>query len=60
MAATNPITGDKIQTKTISQQYRDAYDAIFRNVKEDKDEADVSGTELCNDRRNEDSGKAGE
>lgn len=31
MSATkNPITGDSIQTKNISEQYRDNYDAIFR------------------------------
>lgn len=31
MSSTNPITGDKIQTKTISDQYRNNFDAIFRN-----------------------------
>ena len=29
MATTNPITGDKIQTKNVSEAYRDNYDRIF-------------------------------
>ncbi len=31
MTASNDITGDLIQTKSPSQQYRDNYDSIFRN-----------------------------
>jgi hypothetical protein len=30
MATTNPITGDSIQTKAVSEQYRNNFDAIFR------------------------------
>lgn len=36
--ATNPITGDKIQTKSNSQKYYDNYDAIFRKNKELKND----------------------
>jgi hypothetical protein len=35
MTATNPITGDKIQTKP-SKQYADNYDAIFGKKDADK------------------------
>jgi hypothetical protein len=28
--ATNPITGDEIKTKVVSDQYRNNFDAIFR------------------------------
>lgn len=31
MAAKNDITGDSIQTRTITQTYRDNYDLIFGN-----------------------------
>lgn len=34
MVAKNSITGDKIQTKVPSQQYKDNYDAIFRSHKD--------------------------
>lgn len=30
----NPITGDKIQTKVTTQEYRDGWDAIFGKEKE--------------------------
>lgn len=30
MTTTNSITGDKIQTKNVSEQYRSNYDLIFR------------------------------
>ena len=33
MVARNDITGDAIQTKTASQNYRDNYDNIFRKTK---------------------------
>jgi DNA/RNA endonuclease YhcR with UshA esterase domain len=34
MATTNSVTGDKIQTKNISEQFRNNYDLIFRKDKE--------------------------
>ena len=34
MATTNDITGDKIQTKEVSEQYRNNYDLIFRKNKQ--------------------------
>lgn len=30
MAATNEHTGDRLQTKAVSDKYRDGYDAIFK------------------------------
>ena len=33
MATTNSVTGDKIQTKNISEQFRSNYDLIFRKDK---------------------------
>jgi hypothetical protein len=30
MAATNDVTGDRLQTKAVSDKYRDGYDAIFK------------------------------
>jgi len=35
MVARNDITGDSIQTKGVTDKYRDNYDLIFRNKKED-------------------------
>jgi len=35
MVAKNDITGDSIQTKGITDKYRDNYDLIFRKKKED-------------------------
>ena len=32
MATTNPITGDKIQTKSPSKAYSDNFDNIFRKI----------------------------
>jgi len=37
MATTNPITGDSIQTKTVSEKYRSNYDAIFRKPEPPKE-----------------------
>ena len=37
MAAINEITGDSIQTKTISDSYRNNYDLIFRKNKPTKE-----------------------
>ena len=40
MATTNDITGDSIQTKTVSNAYRDNFDAIFRKKSpQEKDDA---------------------
>ena len=33
MATTNPITGDTIATRVVSEAYRDNYDAIFGKKK---------------------------
>lgn len=33
MAAINDVTGDSIQTKKVTDQYRDNYDLIFRKNK---------------------------
>lgn len=38
MQSTNDITGDSIRTKTITNSYRDNYDAIFRTKKEPENE----------------------
>ena len=35
MVAKNEITGDSIQTKGVTDKYRDNYDLIFRKKKED-------------------------
>ena len=35
MVAKNEITGDSIQTKGVTNNYRDNYDLIFRKKKED-------------------------
>ena len=37
MVTKNPITGDVIQTKGVSDEYRNNYDAIFRSNRNDKD-----------------------
>lgn len=42
--ATNPITGDKIQTKTSSKKYYDNYDSIFRKDKELKNNETPTST----------------
>ena len=51
MVAKNDITGDSIQTKTVSQTYRDNYDLIFRKNKQqetiDNDFQDILTTEEC-------------
>lgn len=53
MAAKNDITGDSIQTRGVTDKYRDNYDLIFRKKKEDntgtdKNEyQDVLSTEDC-------------
>ena len=39
MATTNPITGDKIQTKNVSDAYRDNYDLIFKKPTEEQETA---------------------
>ena len=36
MTTKNDVTGDKIQTKSTSQQFRDNYDLIFKKVKKDE------------------------
>jgi hypothetical protein len=36
MATTNPITGDRLQTKPASEDYLSNYDRIFRQNKESK------------------------
>lgn len=36
MAAKNDITGDSIQTKVVSDKFRDGYDRIFGKKHEDK------------------------
>ena len=36
MAAKNDITGDSIQTRTVTDTYRDNYDRIFGKKKNDK------------------------
>lgn len=38
MVARNPITGDAIQTKNVSNAYRDNYDLIFGKKKKTEDE----------------------
>jgi hypothetical protein len=38
MSSTNPHTGDKQQTKTPTDKYRDGWDAIFGKKKEEKKE----------------------
>jgi hypothetical protein len=53
MVARNDITGDSIQTKGVSANYRDNYDLIFRKKKEDNtgvtqnEFQDVLSTEDC-------------
>lgn len=50
MVARNDITGDAIQTKTVSQTYRDNYDLIFRKNKQPQqvsDYQDILSTEDC-------------
>lgn len=42
--ATNPITGDKIQTKSSSKKYYDNYDLIFRKDKELKNDENTNST----------------
>ena len=54
MAAKNDITGDSIQTRGVSNAYRDNYDLIFGKKKDnsgtDKNEYyDVLSTEECID-----------
>lgn len=44
MVAKNDVTGDSIQTKIISDQYRDNYDLIFRK-KQNNDNTGVSKNE---------------
>ena len=38
MTTKNDITGDLIQTRSISQSYRDNFDRIFRNKNDANDE----------------------
>ena len=53
MVAKNEITGDSIQTKGVTNNYRDNYDLIFRKKKEDNtgvtvnEYQDVLSTEDC-------------
>jgi len=52
MASKNDITGDTIQTKTISDAYRDNYDRIFRKDKQSElknEYYDILTTEDCFD-----------
>ena len=44
MATKNDVTGDSIQTKNTSDQYRNNYDLIFRRDK-DSDKQSVKPTE---------------
>lgn len=48
MATTNPITGDSIQTKTVSDAYRNNYDAIFGKSKQ-KSDFEKSQLEIVSD-----------
>lgn len=45
MATKNDITGDLIQTRTISQNYRDNYDRIFGNKNGRNEEKKTTETE---------------
>lgn len=45
MATKNDITGDLIQTRTVTQTYRDNYDLIFGNKNGRKDEKKTDETE---------------
>lgn len=49
MATTNPITGDKLITKSTNDNYRDNYDRIFgkRNGKLQKQETVGAGEEVA-------------
>lgn len=53
MVAKNDITGDSIQTKGVTDKYRDNYDLIFRKNKDDNtgvtqnEFQDVLSTEDC-------------
>lgn len=55
MVAKNDITGDSIQTKGVTNKYRDNYDLIFRKNKDDNtgvtqnEFQDVLSTEDCID-----------
>lgn len=39
MTATNPITGDKIQTKPVNNKYAENYDLIFKANKEKENDS---------------------
>lgn len=45
MATKNDITGDLIQTRTVTQTYRDNYDLIFGNKNGRKNEKKTDETE---------------
>ena len=45
MATKNDITGDPIQTRTVTQTYRDNYDLIFGNKNGRTDEKKTDETE---------------
>ena len=45
MVARNDITGDTIQTKGVSNNYRDNYDNIFRKDKATPKQVDTNQTE---------------
>lgn len=42
MAAKNDITGDSIQTRTVSETYRNNYDLIFGKKKKDEKSESVN------------------
>ena len=46
MVARNDITGDAIQTKGVSNAYRDNYDAIFGKKKKEADVPLIEGEEM--------------
>lgn len=47
MTAKNDITGDTIQTRATSQQYRDNYDVIFSKKQLNQKLANTGNTPCC-------------
>lgn len=50
MATKNDITGDSIQTRGVSDKYRDNYDLIFRKKKKEENENNESSDSNTNNR----------